>query len=207
MLHLRGGLRAKALQRKQNGVLSLFRLVNTTRQQHKDKAGLIGWNEKGGRHKSEAWSIYLTIWLGQDWQPTNHCCTCFTWLSNEWGSASTPVCSSSCCRSPPSPFRPYTVQMPPVISGLLIDLTLKRQNWLNDSGPLRSLLSKVLKYMYVCVSHICSGPQLLDDHLYPVYHLLPHSCFLWPGRHEVVEVYHLLVEPMGRGDWQKRVMC
>lgn len=45
-----------------------------------------------------------------------------------------------------------------------------------------------------CVSYICSRPQLLDDGLYPVNHLLPHSCFLWPGRHEVVEVYHFFVK-------------
>lgn len=44
------------------------------------------------------------------------------------------------------------------------------------------------------VSYVCCGPQLLDDHLYPVDHLLPHGRFLWSRRHEVVEVYHLLVE-------------
>lgn len=42
--------------------------------------------------------------------------------------------------------------------------------------------------------YICSRPQLLDDHLYPVHHLLPHSCLLWPRGHEVVEVHHFFVE-------------
>lgn len=46
----------------------------------------------------------------------------------------------------------------------------------------------------MCLSYICSGPQLLNDHLYPVHHLLPHSCLLWSWRHKVVEVHHLLVE-------------
>ena len=49
----------------------------------------------------------------------------------------------------------------------------------------------------MCVSYICSGPQLLNNHLYSVHHLLPHSCLFWPGRHEVVEVHHLLVESAG----------
>lgn len=50
------------------------------------------------------------------------------------------------------------------------------------------------KQRHICVSYICSGPQLLDDHLYPVHHLFPHSCLLWSRRHEVIEVHHLLME-------------
>lgn len=81
----------------------------------------------------------------------------------------------------------------------------------------KRLLSKILRIWKegnwskqteacVCVSYICSGPQLLDDHLYPVHHLLPHSCFLRPRRHEVVEVHHLLVESGRKGGWQMSVI-
>lgn len=81
---------------------------------------------------------------GEDWQPTNHCCTCFTWLSNERGAASTPVCSTTCCKSPPSLFRSYKGANASNRQWTVDLFTLNHQIWLNESGRFRSLLSKVL---------------------------------------------------------------
>ena len=51
---------------------------------------------------------------GEDWQPTNHHCACFTWLSNERGITSTlPQCTTQPAARAPRPFFcTHKVQIP-----------------------------------------------------------------------------------------------
>lgn len=72
-----GGAASKSSPKEAEWSPFLFCLVNTTRQRHKDKPGLIGWKWKG-RPVQIRGLIHLPDNLahsgsGEDWQPTNHC--------------------------------------------------------------------------------------------------------------------------------------